>query len=95
MQNILAVAKVIASLPERAKSPEPAKVSAPVHDCTTVDELFAADRAFFATADAKVNTRARLKAANKRVSSQLNRMDNSVNSVVTTATAAPRSRSCC
>ena len=45
-----------------------------VNDSAIVDELYAADRALFASSDKKDNLRARLKAANKRVSSQLRQM---------------------
>ena len=94
VQNILAVAKVIASLPDRAKSPEPAKLSALVHDCKTADDLYAADRAFFTSSDDKSNIRARLKAANKRVSSQLKQMANpSTEKAAPASAVAPESDS--
>mgnify|MGYP006056094815 FL=1 len=93
MQSILAVAKVIASLPERAKSPEPAKLSALVHDCKTADDLYAADRAFFTSSDDKSNIRARLKAANKRVSSRLKQIHTSVEEAAPASAVAPESDS--
>ena len=53
---------------DRAPAPESVMDSTAVHVSASVDELADADRALFTSIDSKDNIRARLRAANKRVS---------------------------